>query len=238
MKTMTRSRLLSSVLIGITVALCAAGSASAAAAPEDRILPADQYTSEKARTLAKTYRPAMLEFNSRIYHCLPWVEVQKGSIGFFKPKGAEGDARYMSVRLYIEQEPSPQFSGLAVEERASSMFSRYVGPMVKRMASTPGLMNDSSVDGFTVILEWLKQAPGSPSARPIHETIAVFITKPAAREYLTGMVAPRDFAAKTRVMGWDGETALGQLRLSAWEDNFLSTFKVKNYEVQPGITCP
>jgi len=238
MKTMTRSRLLSSVLVGITVALCAAGSASAAAAPEDRILPAEQYTSEKARNLAKTYRSAMLEFNSRIYHCLPWVEVQKGSIGFFKPKGAEGDARYMSVRLYIEQEPSPQFSGLAVEERASSMFSRYVGPMIKRMAVAPGLMNDSSVDGFTVILEWLKQSPSSASARPIHETIAAFVPKQAAREYLTGMVAPRDFVAKARVMGWDGETALGQLRLSAWEDNFLSTFKVKNYEVAPGITCP
>jgi hypothetical protein len=235
---MTSSRLLSSVLIGITVALCAAGSASAAAAPEDRILPAEQYTSEKARNLAETYKAAMSEFNSRIYHCLPWVEVQKGSIGFFKPKGAEGDARYMSVRLYIEQEPSPQFSGLAVEERASSMFSRYVGPMVKRMASAPGIMNDSSVDGFTVILEWMKQASGGSSTRPVHETIAVFITKQAAREYLTGMVAPRDFAAKTRVMGWDGETALGQLRLSAWEDNFLATFKVKNYEVAPGITCP
>jgi hypothetical protein len=236
MKTLKSLRLLSSVLVAITVALSAA--ASAAPAPEDRILPAEQYTSEKARDLAVTYKAALREFNSRIYHCLPWVEVQKGSIGFFKPKGAEGDARYMSVRLYIEQEPSQQFSGLAVEERASSMFSRYVGPMVKRMASAPGLMNDSSVDGFTVILEWLKQVPASPSARPVHETIAVFIAKPAARDYLTGIVAPRDLAAKARVMAWDGEAALGQLRLSAWEDNFLSTFKVKNYEVEPGITCP
>jgi hypothetical protein len=118
------------------------------------------------------------------------------------------------------------------------MFSRYVGPMVKRMASAPGLMNDGSVDGFTVILEWLKQVPASASARPIHETIAVFIPKPAARDYLTGIVAPRDLAAKARVMAWEGETALGQLRLSAWEDNFLSTFKVKNYDVAPGITCP
>lgn len=238
MKTMNHSRLLSAVLVGFTMALCAVGSASAAAAPEDRILPVEQYTSEKARNLAITYKGAMRDFNSRVYHCLPWVEVQKGSIGFFKPKGADGDARYMSVRMYIEQEPSPQFSGLAIEERASSMFSRYVGPMVKRMASAPGLMNDSSVDGFTVILEWLKQVPASASARPIHETIAAFITKPAAREYLTGMVAPRDFAAKARVMAWDGGTPLGQLRLSAWEDNFLSTFKVKNYEVEPGVTCP
>ena len=230
--------MLSSLLVGFTMVLGAVGSVSAAAVPEDRIAPAEQYTSEKARNLAGTYKAAMREFNARIYHCLPWVEVQKGSIGFFKPKGTDGDARYMSVRLYIEQEPSPQFSGLAVEERASSMFSRYVGPMVKRMASAPGIMNDGSVDGFTVILEWLKQTPASASGRPVHETIAVFITKSAAREYLTGMVAPRDLASKARIMGWDGETALGQLRLSAWEDNFLTTFKVKNYEVEPGVTCP
>ena len=235
MKTMHRSRLLSFVLVGFT--LCAVGSASGAAAPEDRILPFEQYTSEKARNLAITYKGAMRDFNARIYHCLPWVEVQKGSIGFFKPKGSEGDTRYMSVRLYIEQEPSAQFSSLAIEERASSMFSRYAGPMVKRMASTPGLMNDSSVDGFTVNLEWLKQGP-SANGRPVHETIAVFIPKSSAREYLTGMVTPRDFAARARIMGWDGETALGPLRLSAWEDNFLATFKVKNYEVEPGITCP
>jgi hypothetical protein len=235
---MNRSNLLWAGLIGLTIAVCAVGSALAAAAPEDRILPVEQYTSEKARNLAVTYKSAMRDFNTRVYHCLPWVEVQKGSIGFFKPKGAEGDTRHMSVRLYIEQESSSQFSGLAVEERASSMFSRYVGPMVKRMAAAPGLMNDSSVDGFTVILEWLKQVPGSASARPVHETIAVFISKATARDYLMGMTSPRDFAAQSRVMAWDGETALGQLRLAAWEDNFLSTFKVKNYEVEPGVTCP
>jgi hypothetical protein len=39
------------------------------------------------------------------------------------------------------------------------------------------------------------------------------------------------------VLGWDGETALGPLRLAAWDDNFVSTYKVKNYELEPGVTC-
>jgi hypothetical protein len=232
------SRLLSSAVVGFSLSLSLVGSASAAGAPEDRILPVEQYTSEKARTLASTYRGVLRDMNAGIYHCLPWVEVQRASIGFFKPKGSQQDDRYLSVRLYIEQEPSSQFSGLAVEERASSMFSRYVGPMLKRMSMSPALMADPSVDGFTVILEWLKQVPASASARPIHETIAVFIDKASAVDYLNGVVKGRDLASKSRVMGWDGETSIGQLRLSAWDDNFLSTYKVKNYELEPGVACP
>jgi hypothetical protein len=237
MKTWT-SRLLSSAVVGSVLTLSVIGSAWAAGAPEDRILPVEQYTSEKARTLAANYRSVLRDLNAGIYHCLPWVEVQRASIGFFKPKGSQLDDRYLSVRLYIEQEPSAQFSGLAVEERASSMFSRYVGPMLKRMTMSPGLMADPAVDGFTVILEWLKQVPASASARPIHETIAVFVDKAAAADYLKGAVLGRDLASKSRVMGWDGETSLGPLRLSAWDDNFLSTYKVKNYELEPGVTCP
>ena len=42
-----------------------------AAPPDDRILPVDQYTSEKARTLARKYAPALRDLNAGIYHCLP-----------------------------------------------------------------------------------------------------------------------------------------------------------------------
>jgi hypothetical protein len=39
------------------------------------------------------------------------------------------------------------------------------------------------------------------------------------------------------VLGFDGETALGELRLSAWEDNFVTTYKVKDYQLAPGVSC-
>lgn len=212
--------------------------AGAAAAPSDEsVLPLDQYTSEKGRTLARTHDRALRDLAFRLYHCMPWVEVQKHSVGFFKPKHLTGDTRYLSVRLYIEQEPSAPFTAMAVEERASSMFSRYVGPMLRRMAG-PALLADAALDGFTVILEWLKQAPQRPGERPIHETIAVFVDKPTAVEYLAGRLHAGDLAARVRVLGWDGETALGPLRVAGWEDNFLATFKVKNYEVAPGVACP
>jgi hypothetical protein len=210
----------------------------AVAAPsDDRVLPVDNYTSEKGRTLARTHASALRDLNAQVYHCMPWVEVQKQSIGFFKPKNATQDDRYLSIRIFVEQEPSPQFSGLAVEERASSMFSRYVGPLLRRMAAYVPPASDPSLDGFTVIVEWLKQHSGGGHDRPIHETMAVFVDRTTALEYLAGGVPPRDLASRARVMAWDGTNALGALNVSAWEDNFVSTYKVQNYQLEKGVTC-
>ena len=116
------------------------------------------------------------------------------------------------------------------------MFSRYVGPLLRRMAGNGAMLKDGSLDGFTVILEWLKETPLS-GGRPVHETIAVFLDKATALEYLQGMVKAPDLADRARVYGWDGETPLGRLRLAAWDDNFVFTYKVANYQLEPGVTC-
>jgi len=211
----------------------------AAAAPhEDRILPVEQYTSDKARTLATTHAGALRELNAGIYHCMPWVEVQKHSIGFFRPKHVTGgDDRHLSLRIYIEQDPSPGFARLRVEERASAMFSRYVDPLLRRMTKDPAVAADPAVDGFNLILEWMKQAQRASGDRPVHETIAIFIEKADARDYLAGAVPITEMAAKTRVLGFDGETALGPIRLAVWDDNFVKTYKVANYVLDPGVSC-
>lgn len=209
-----------------------------AAPPDDRVLPPAMHHTEKARALAAKHARALRDLNAEIYHCLPWVEVQKHSIGFYKPRHLVEDNRYLSIRLYIEQEPSPQFSSLSLEQRGAAMFSRYVGPLLRRMTRHAGVRNDDTIDGFTVILEWLKQLPTAAGQRPVHETIAVFIEKAAADEYLSGQATSRDLATRAGVLGFDGETALGSLRLSAWDDDFVSTFRVKNYQPEAGVTCP
>jgi hypothetical protein len=225
-------------LVAALVLACVMSAGRAAAAPpEDRLLPVELYTSDKARTLGATHREALRALNAGIYHCMPWVEIQKHSIGFFKPKHATVDDRYLAVRIYIEQDPSPEFARFRMEERASAMFSRYVGPMLRRMTKDRAVAADATLDGFTIILEWMKQVPRAPGERPIHETIAVFIEKAVAVDYLAGALPITEVAAKARVLGFDGETALGPLRLAVWDDNFVSTFKVSNYVLEPGVTC-
>ena len=221
------------------VALSLAATPPAMAAPSDAsVLAPEQHTSDKGRRLATTYAGSLHELSARIYHCMPWVEVKRNGIGFYKPKHLDGDVRYLSINFYIDQQPSPEFSAFSLEERASRMFSRYVGPMVRRMAATPGLLSEGALDGFTVILEWLKQAALTPSGRPVHETIAAFIDRASAADYVAGRLPSRELATRARVLGWDGETALGPLRLTSWEDDFVSTYKVANYQLAPGVSCP
>jgi hypothetical protein len=219
------------------VAFGAAVAGAASAPPEDRLLPPARHTSEKGRSLATKHARALRELNAEVYHCLPWLEVHKESIGFYRPRHVTGDVRFLSIRLYIEQEPSPEFASFTTERRASGMFSRYVGPMLQRMTRHPGLRNDDTIDGFTIILEWLKETPQARGQRPLHETIAVFVEKVDADDYLSGRTKASDLAGRARVFGFVGETALGPLKLSAWDDNFVSTFKMKDYQAEPGVAC-
>ena len=213
------------------------GGVAVAAPPTDRVLAADQYTTDKSRKLGATHVRALQELNATIYHCWPWVETQKASIGFYRPKGAQQDDRYLAIRIYIEQDPSPAFGKMKFEERSAAMFSRYVGPLLKRMTRDAAVANDPSLDGFTAILEWMKQVPPI-NGRPVHETIAVFIDKPSALEYLAGRMDIRTLASRARVLGFDGETALGAITLAPpWDDNFVSTYKVANYQMEAGVTC-
>jgi hypothetical protein len=195
------------------------------------------HQTDKARTLATKHARALRDLNAEIYHCMPWVEIQKHSIGFFKPRHVVDDSRYLSIRLYVEQDPSPQFASLPVEQRASAMFSRYVGPVLRRMTRHAGVRNDDTIDGFTVILEWLKQARSARGGRPVHETMAVFVEKVDAEEYISGLLDTPALAARARVLGWDGDTSLGAIGVSAWDDDFVTRYRIQGYEPERGVVC-
>jgi hypothetical protein len=206
--------------------------------PADRVLPASEYSTDKARQLATRHERAVREFYADIYHCLPWLEVRRNGIGFYKPKHLSGgDHRYLSLNVIVEQERSSEFSTLAREDRAARMFSRYVGPLLRRMTREPAVVRDAQLDGFSIILSWLKATSGAGSERPVNETIAVFIQRGTAEDFLAGRLAVGQLAQASHVLAWDGETSVGQIRPTAWEDNFVATFKLANYEVDKGVTC-
>lgn len=117
------------------------------------------------------------------------------------------------------------------------MFSRYVGFLLKTMTKSPAILPDPSVGGFITILEWRKQDGSDPAARPVNETIAVYVPKPLAQEYLSGKLKIDELARRARIMGWDGEKALGELKLPAWDDNFVYTYKIPNYKADPEAKC-
>ncbi len=228
---------ISSVIVGASLIALVGGEAMAGP-PDDRVLSVTEYTSDKARTLALKHDAALRALSAQIYHCMPWVDVQRGSIGFFKPKNAARDDRYESIRIYIEQDRSPAFAALEPQQRASAMFSRYAGPLLRRMAQSQALITDPLLDGFSVILEWAKPGATGEGGRPIHETIAAFIDKTTAVDYLAGRARADKLASRARVLAWDGERAVGVITVTGWDDNFVATHHVENYELKPGVTCP
>ncbi len=150
--------------------------ALAADLPADRVLQADRYTSEKGRGLAQKYQATLRDLNAKVYHCMPWLEVKKEGIGFYKPKHIDGDNRYLSLNVTVDQQPAPEFARLTVQERVSAMFSRYVPHLLRSMA-TNDLLKDPGLDGFTVIVSWLKAEPAS-GQQAVTETAAAFVPKP------------------------------------------------------------
>ena len=209
--------------------------ASAAEAPTDRVLQPDRYTSDKGRALGQKYQGALRDLNAKVYHCMPWLEVKPEGIGFYKPKHIEGDIRYLSLNVNVDQQPAPEFVRLSVQDRVSSMFSRYVPHLLRSMA-TNDLIKEPNLEGFTVIASWLKAEPAS-GQQAVMETAAVFVPKSVVVDYLRGKANVGQLAEGSHVIAWDGETKLGQIKPKAWADDFVLTYKVAGYTPDPKINC-
>lgn len=206
------------------------------AGPQDGLIPLDEYTSTKARNLAVAYQGELLKLSEHIYHCLPWLGVVKNGIGFPHPKGADGDDRYLSVWVNIDQAEDPRFGALPLPRRTSAMFSRYGMYLLKRMSQFTDITADTNVQGFSVVLSWLK--PGSLNdSQPVMETLALFVDKPSLGDFLAQRIKTSEFTERAKYNVFDGKTLIGRVPLEVWEDNFNSTFKLKNYEVEKGQHC-
>jgi hypothetical protein len=224
-----RRGLAAAVLAGTT------GAAAALAVPADEaIVPLDQYTTDKARVLATTYRSELLELHRHLYNCVPWVEVQRGGLGFRSPKGVEGDERFLTLWIWIEQSDDPAFAATRPEQRASAMFSRYGIPLLRRMAGVPAVASDARVDGFGIVLSWIRPGPARPAA---NETLVAFVDRPTALEVAARVLPAAGLLRRARLALFDGTTELVRPQLEVWEDPFLGTFKLKDYNPPPGAGC-
>jgi hypothetical protein len=209
--------------------------ASAAEAPADRVLSPDRYTSDKGRALGQKYQGTLRDLNAKVFTCMPWLDVKTEGIGFYKPKHIDGDVRYLSLNVNVDQQPAPEFTKLSVQDRVSSMFSRYVPHLLRSMA-TNDMLKDPNVEGFTVITSWLKADPASGQPA-VMETSASFVPKSIAVDFLRGKATVAQLAEGSHVIAWDGETKLGQIKAKAWADDFVLTYKVAGYTPDPKVSC-
>jgi hypothetical protein len=224
-----------------TTAAVALALATAAPAPaatrDDAIGGLDQYNSVKARTLASTHHAQLVALYEDIYHCLPWVDVQKRGIGFRKPKWAQEDQRYLATWIVIDQKDDGRFGTFPRERRASAMFSRYGIDLLRRMVALDGVAGDPAVQGYGVVLSWTKPGTDKPGVQPVNESLVFWVDKSVAQGYLARRVAAAEFANRARYTYFDGTEEHGRLPLEIWEDNFTRTFQVKDYQLAKGVSC-
>jgi hypothetical protein len=202
--------------------------------PDEALLPLEEYATPKSRALAIAHRGPMLELSQHFYHCVPWVEVQKHGIGFRSPKGAVGDDRYFTVWIWIEQGEDPGFAAMGAEQRASGMLSRYGVPLLRRMASVEPVAADPGVDGFAVVLSWLKPGRGRPR---VNETLVAFVDRGLALAVAASSTPPAEIGRRARLSLFDGATELTRPRLEVWDDPFLGTYRPKDYTPPAGARC-
>ena len=207
------------------------------AAPADALMPIEKYTTAKARTLANTHRVRLIEFSEQIYNCMPWLAVYPGRLGFPKYKDSDNDDRYLSTWIYIDQRDDPGFAALPQERRVSAMFSRYGVDMLRRMAALTDVVDDSDVTGLSVVLSWLKPGTSKPGQQAVNETVALFIDKTTAADFLAKRVGPDEFVSRAKFNVFDGDRLVGRLPLQVWEDSFNSTYKLTNYTPPKGAQC-
>jgi len=224
--------LLFSLLVnGMTLA------AQVEAAPADALMPIEKYTTEKAKGLANTHRLRLIEFSEQIYNCMPWLAVYPGRLGFPKYKDSADDDRYLSMWIWVDQREDPVFAALPQERRVSAMFSRYGVDMLRRMAALSDVIDDSDVAGLSVVLSWLKPGTTRPGQKAVNETLALFIDKATAADFLAKKVAAEEFVSRAKFNLFDGETLVGRVPLQVWEDSFNSTYKLSNYQPPKGAQC-
>jgi len=224
--------LLFSLLVnGMTLA------AQVEAAPADALMPIEKYTTEKAKGLANTHRLRLIEFSEQIYNCMPWLAVYPGRLGFPRYKDSADDDRYLSMWIWVDQREDPVFAALPQERRVSAMFSRYGVDMLRRMAALSDVIDDSDVAGLSVVLSWLKPGTTRPGQKAVNETLALFIDKATAADFLAKRVAADEFVSRAKFNLFDGETLVGRVPLQVWEDSFNSTYKLSNYQPPKGAQC-
>lgn len=223
------------VILGVAAAPVPAAPPTAAEAVRDKLIPLERYTTAKGQGLARAHQERLYKYAEHVWGCLPWLDVQKQSIGFQRPKGAAGDDRYFSTWILIPQAENPQFAAQPQNRRMSAMFSRYGVDLLRRMAGVHDVLADSNVQGFSLVLSWLK--PGTARSQPVNESLAAFIDKATGLEYLERRIPHSDFARRIRVLGFDGQIDLGPQTLEIWDDDFAATFKLPNYEPPADVTC-
>ena len=102
------------------------------------------------------------------------------------------------------------------------------------MARLQDVVGDANVHGFSVVLSWLKPGSSRPGGQAVNESVAVFMDKASALDYLERQLRRR---LRRTLARW-ASTAGGPrpAGLEIWDDDFARRSGAE-LRAPAGITC-
>ena len=116
------------------------------------------------------------------------------------------------------------------------MFSRHGVDLLRQLAADAEIFSSPALTGYSVILTWLKPDARSGEGQKA-ETLGVFADKATARAFLAKRIGTQEFVRRATIVAFDGQDRLGRPSLEIWEDNFATTYKLKDYEPEATGGC-
>ncbi len=71
--------------LGAAAAPAPAAPPTTAEAAGEKVIPLERYTTPKGQTLARAHQQRLQKYAEQVWGCLPWLDIQKQSIGFQRP---------------------------------------------------------------------------------------------------------------------------------------------------------
>ena len=134
--------------------------------PRRSLLPLEQYNTAKAQPWPRRTGRSSSSSTTDIYHCIPWVDLPEERHRVPDAAvGASEDDRYLSVWIWIDQADDGRSRPCRRSSRASAMLSRYGVELLRRHDRLGQRRPRRNVDGFSVILSWIKPGAAGPAPR-------------------------------------------------------------------------
>jgi hypothetical protein len=199
---------------GLAAALLLAGLVGAAPAaglgPEEAILPVERYTAADVRALAEVHAGELRQLLVEFERCSPQLGLERHGIAFRRPRGTSGGVPSLTLWAWLDAD-SP--SGPDLAARAAYAFGRHGHTLFRRLVGRSGVFADPRVGGYGIVLTWLRPAPRGEGAL-VGESLAVFVDKLAAANFVHETIGPATFLARAEVRTFDGQTEVGAPRLA------------------------
>ena len=181
------------------------------------ITPQLQYSTQKARTLGKTYHQNLEQLVNEIAQNPVTQGLQfanninsVGGIGFFTHTASKAqDERYLEVILGV---PDNLYEKFDFRTSIDQLFSKYGPELLSVLSSDVEIYKKKNVAGYGLNFSWRSTSRASSGPRDMIKRVVIYILKEEVRRFLTQQIRQRDLLGRSVIFAIEGEGPARRIR--------------------------